>query len=297
MINTIDDLKKFLTEYKHGNHREFETAKGKTIIEAKSKIGFFGVPNEEALKLCKEMGFELIDLDINYGNQPSGIVPKTTCVIIQNIVENALEFENQIVCVLCTTGKDKCMEGASTMELLREEGFSVFDFSNTNEIAIREPLISDSFGDVKSRVIRIMDLPHTPLTEEEKLEYKNKKIQKPRMIFCGVPPSDLTILDLLPPETAIYGWTRLVEEGTPCLFSREWELPKDIPILFYCQSFCHKTVIAKRLAEKRSDLYVEMHGTLSESMRAKIEAFITFKVYGKKIASDINVKIHQKDSE
>ncbi len=89
-----------------------------------------------------------------------------------------------------------------------------------------------------------------------------------------MPPNDLEILKLFPDETHIYGWLRCVEAGVPADIELEMQVDPDVPIVFYAQAFCAKCQLAKYLADKYNGLYVDIDDYASNSVKAKIEAFV-----------------------
>ena len=68
--------------------------------------------------------------------------------------------------------------------------------------------------------------------------------------FWGVPPNNLSILELFPDNTEVFGWLRAVEAGYPGDFEIETYVNKDLPTIFFAQAFCSKTQLAKYLANK-----------------------------------------------
>ena len=118
----------------------------------------------------------------------------------------------------------------------------------------------------------------------QKVELITKEIYEPQGLvveqckakfgFWGVPPNDLSILELFPNETHLYGWTRCVEAMTPSDVELEMYIDKDVPTVFYSQSFCSKAQLAKYLADKYNGLYIDIDDTVTNSTRAKIEAFL-----------------------
>jgi hypothetical protein len=98
---------------------------------------------------------------------------------------------------------------------------------------------------------------------------------KPTAGFWGVPPRDFSILDLFPDTTHIYGWTRCMENKTPADHELELHYNPDIPTVFYAQSFCAKTALARHLADKHPlGLYLDSDVTAGGSAKAKIQAFL-----------------------
>ncbi|MGW8161660.1 MAG: hypothetical protein ACWGN1_05380, partial [Desulfobulbales bacterium] len=93
--------------------------------------------------------------------------------------------------------------------------------------------------------------------------------------FWGVPPRDFSILDLFPPTTHIYGWTRCMENKTPADHELELVYNPEVPTVFYAQSFCAKTALARHLALKHPHgLYLDSDVSAGGSAKAKIQAFL-----------------------
>jgi hypothetical protein len=90
-----------------------------------------------------------------------------------------------------------------------------------------------------------------------------------------VPPRDFAILDLFPPTTHVYGWSRCMENKTPADLRLESRVNLAVPTVFFAQSFCAKTALARHLASRHPrGLYVDCDVSASSSVRAKIEAFL-----------------------
>jgi hypothetical protein len=96
----------------------------------------------------------------------------------------------------------------------------------------------------------------------------------PKFGFWGVPPNDLEVLKLFPDETHVYGWTRCVEAGVPADIELEMYVEPNVPTVFYAQAFCSKTQLAKYLANKYNGLYIDIDDYATNSVKAKIEAFL-----------------------
>lgn len=66
-----------------------------------------------------------------------------------------------------------------------------------------------------------------------------------------------------------------MENKTPADLELEMHLNRDIPTVFFAQSFCAKTALAHHLARRHPKaLYVDADVTAGGSIRAKIEAFL-----------------------
>ena len=98
---------------------------------------------------------------------------------------------------------------------------------------------------------------------------------KPTAGFWGVPPRDFSLLSFFPDTTHIYGWTRCMENKTPDNIALECHYNPDIPTVFFAQSFCAKTALARHLAGKHPHgLYLDCDVTAGSSAKAKIQAFL-----------------------
>ena len=244
------------------------------------KIGFWGYPDPEKINNIKSKFpyAEWIDLDIEVGAPKSNILPESYCKIIRNIIDNTLYIKPDLI--LAPIGKDKCDSGWFASKILSDMGFNV-------ETSIYESLN-------KLRDIKICR-SNLPLTDKVNLitagiiddsiwqnEYIKANIPKDNTSknqdftpgFWGVPPNDLEILRLFPDTTHVYGWIRCVEAGTPADLDLEMYVNPNVPTVFYAQAFCSKTQLAKYLADKYGGLYVDIDDYASNSIKAKIEAFL-----------------------
>ncbi len=98
---------------------------------------------------------------------------------------------------------------------------------------------------------------------------------KPTAGFWGVPPRDFSLLSLFPDTTHVYGWARCMENKTPDNLAMECHFNPDIPTVFFAQTFCAKTALAKHLAGKHPrGLYLDCDITAGNSAKAKIQAFL-----------------------
>ena len=164
-------------------------------------------------------------------------------------------------------GKDKCDSGWFAYELLKDMGFNIVSSIFEEKTYKREVRISTSNLPLRQKVELITKHIYDP----ENIEIEPSKA---KFGFWGVPPNDLSILELFPNETHIYGWTRCVEAMTPADIELEMYVDKDVPTVFYSQSFCSKAQLAKYLADKYNGLYIDIDDMVTNSTKAKIEAFL-----------------------
>ncbi len=236
---------------------------------AKDIIAFWGYPNPQLISKIKQQypSLQWLDLDIDYGNPRSDVLPDAYCKIIKNIFDNALYLKDRLELILAPIGKDKCDSGWFAAQLLKDKGFKVIE-SVFENIDNKRPLnISTSKLPLKQKINLI-----TKNIVEEK-EYKFEQC-KAEFGFWGVPPNDLDILDMFPDTTHVYGWTRCVEANAPADINLEMFVDKDVPTVFYAQAFCSKCQLAKYLADKYNGLYIDIDDFATNSVRAKIEAFL-----------------------
>lgn len=237
--------------------------------ENKSVIGFWGYPPPELIKKYKN-DYPLahwVDLDIDFGAEDKRILPDSYCKIVKNIINNSFKYKDELITILAPIGKDKCDSGWFASEVLKDLGFPVIPTIFEDITQKKEIKISTSNLPLKQKfemiTASIVDEQPSSLTQIP-----------PKFGFWGVPPNDLSILELFPDETHVYGWTRCVEAGTPADIKLEMFVDKDVPTVFYSQSFCSKAQLAKYLADKYNGLYIDIDDAATNSTRAKIEAFL-----------------------
>lgn len=244
------------------------------------KIGFWGYPRPEVIQeyKIKYPNAEWIDLDIDFSYPKTNILPEAYCKIIRNIIDNALFIKPDVI--LAPIGKDKCDSGWFASKILMEKGFNVVQTIFEDLEPKREIRICMSDLSLFEKVTTITD----SITNSELLSKPCNQILIPENNtsanplftpgFWGVPPNDLELLKLFPNTTRVYGWVRCVEAGTPADLDLEMYIDENVPTVFYAQAFCAKSQLAKYLADKYNGLYVDIDDYASNSIKAKIEAFL-----------------------
>ncbi len=245
------------------------------------KIAIIGTPDYELL--ARYAGRDFIDLDIR-SDAPLSLaeryIPKVYCAILRTVVSNALYCRGQIDCVIAEVGEAKCDGARLVCAILeRELGLTVVRSKQQEKVSTPHPTpLSDSDLPLADKLAMIMDdyvanglavKGHQPAREYTVLTDERFKVG-----FWGVPPSDFDLLEPFPRETKVLGWTRSVEAGAPWSLDCELEIPSDLPTVFFTQSFCQKSSLARYLATKHNGLYIDMDEKLSASTRAKLEAFL-----------------------
>lgn len=236
-------------------------------------IGYFGFPRRLILREARERfgdRAELVDLDLDLGAPPSGILPVTTCRIIANIVDNAARLRDRLVLIVAAVGEDKCDRGRHAAHLLRGMGLAVVESRFPEAEFERRPLV---YGvarmPLRDKISRIMDT----VVDPSPLRPTPPRCE-PTHGFWGVPPHDARILDLFPDTTHAYGWIRCVEAGRPGDLDLECFVDAGVPTVFFTQSFCAKQDLAHNLAARHRGLAVDCHGEVNDSILAKVEAFV-----------------------
>jgi hypothetical protein len=213
---------------------------------------------------------ELVDLDVATGAPDSGFLPRATCRIIANIVDNAAVLKGRLATVVAAVGEDKCDRGRHAAWILRDMGIEVIESRFPEEEFEDRPLLwSRGRGPLAERVDRIMDTIVDPSPPQE-IPVKCE----PTHGFWGVPPNDFRLLELFPDTTHIYGWIRCVEAGRPADLELECEVDEGVHTVFFHQSFCAKQDLAHNLAEKYGGIAIDCHREINDSILAKVEAFI-----------------------
>lgn len=236
-------------------------------------IGYYGFPLRRLMSQAREKygpDLTVIDLDIDHGAPDSGLLPVTTCRIISNIMNNAVILRDRLAVIVAAVGEGKCDRGRNISFLLQGLGLNVIESRFEEEEWEERGLVySVARGALPERINRIMDSVVDPAPASDTPEPC-----RPTHGFWGVPPNDYRILDLFPPTTHIYGWTRCVEAGRPSDMEMESYVDAGVPTVFFTQSFCAKQDLAHYLAEKYGGIEVDCHREINDSILAKVEAFI-----------------------
>ena len=249
-----------------------------------AKIGFWGYPDPDIVEKVKKdyPNAEWIDLDIDFYYPKTNILPESYCKIIRNIIDNSVYLKPDLI--VAPIGKDKCDSGWFASRILADMGFNVIQTIFERLEPKREIVICDSNMPLYDKITTIT----AGIINPEIIETVKKRILLDSVSqntqdadssiftpgFWGVPPNDLEILKLFPNTTHVYGWTRCVEAGTPADLDLEMYVGEGVPTVFYAQAFCAKAQLAKYLADKYNGLYIDIDDYASNSIKAKIEAFI-----------------------
>ena len=246
-------------------------ARGERIV-----LGIQGVPPRKPLAGAIALSDEVIDLDMPIEGIGRGLsepyLPRVYCSIIRTIVANAISIKG-LTWLLLGTGIDKCDGGRfAAHQLGKILDIPVLGVENLEMEAQGYPICQSDLP-LFEKMTLITRSVVRPLLPAEKTALESRRC-RPAAGFWGVPPYDFDILKLFPNTTHVYGWTRCMENRTPADLELEMHVDPGIPTVFYAQTFCQKNSLAYWLAQKHDGLYVEVDGRLTNSTRAKVEAFI-----------------------
>lgn len=243
------------------------------LLMKKDIIGFYGYPDPQIFQQIIEQNkdCEIIDLDVDYNAPDAGILPEAYCVIIKNIINNSINLKDRLRYILASVGEEKCNSGMFASVILKEQGINVIQtkYEKYPDISYPTP-ISKSNLPLADKINAITEGIYKPFT-------KNLTETKPTIGFWGVPPNDFRILKLFPDTTHIYGWLRCVEAKRPADLELEMQIDKEVPTVFFSQTFCGKMQLAKYLADKYNGLYIDIDDKTNRSAIAKVEAFINLR--------------------
>ncbi len=235
------------------------------------KIGIVGVPPLEVIRELNRNRDTIVDLDEPQLQHPINLtakyLPKVYCAVLRTVVLNVMHLRLDKIYIDVGPGKCDCALHVAT--ILKEiQDVPIIMTRNQDQEDFGTPIcqshlpLLEKMEDITRGVQSAA--PYTPCQPSE-----------PTAGFWGVPPRDFSILSLFPDTTHIYGWTRCMENKTPADLSMESYYNPDIPTIFFAQSFCAKTALAKHLASLHPRaLYMDCDVQAGSSGRAKVEAFL-----------------------
>ncbi len=234
-------------------------------------IGIVGIPPLVVISKINQAGDRIIDLDEPHLQVPIDLsakfLPRVYCAILRTVVINAMHLDIDKIYIDIGPGKCDCAMHVATIlqESLqipitptRNTDMTDFGFAICrNKMPLLDKLLSITRG-----VQFATPSPEYPPCQ-------------PTAGFWGVPPRDFSILSLFPDTTHVYGWTRCMENKTPANLKLESYCNPAVPTVFFAQSFCAKTALARHLANQHPRaLYLDCDVHAGSSARAKIEAFL-----------------------
>lgn len=235
-------------------------------------IGIVGVPPLEIISQLNQEKQTIFDLDEPLVKRDielaSPHLPRVYCAILRTVIVNSLTLQPKTVYIDVGPGKCDCALHTATIlnEILPDT--TIIKSRNQDRIDFGTPLC-------KTKMNTLDKMNGITASVQSAAPYQDLEACQPTVGFWGVPPRDFSLLSLFPDTTHIYGWTRCMENKTPDNQQLEEHINTSIPTVFFAQSFCAKTALAKHLANRHPhSLYLDCDVTASSSVKAKIQAFL-----------------------
>jgi len=233
-------------------------------------VGIIGIPPLEIIR--KIEGCTVYDLDeplvTNEIEAASPFLPSVYCAILRTAVVNSLSLKPNIIYIDVGPGKCDCaIHTATILESILPKT-KVVRTINRDKKDFGTPLCTTQMPFLDKM---------TAITASVRSAKPHKRLPScpPQAGFWGVPPRDFSFLALFPDTTHIYGWTRCMENKTPDNRALEEYFDPHVPTVFFAQSFCAKTALARHLANCHPrSLYLDCDVTAGSSAKAKIQAFL-----------------------
>jgi hypothetical protein len=242
------------------------------VKKSKQLIGIVGVPPLSVMEKLNNPAIKIVDLDEPQGKidleSASPFLPRVYCGILRTVIANSLSLKPDIIYI--DTGAGKCDCAIHTATVLDDilPGTQIVRTKNQDSTDFGFPLC-------RTRMDLIERMAAITAGVQNIRPSQNYLPCRATAGFWGVPPRDFSLLSLFPDTTHIYGWTRCMENKTPDNITMECHYNPNIPTVFFAQSFCAKTALARHLATKHPHgLYLDCDVTASNSAKAKIQAFL-----------------------
>ncbi len=240
-------------------------------------IGIVGVPPLDIIKDLNQQQAVIHDLDAKLVPDSidgvSPYLPKVYCAILRTVMLNALRLDLDAIYIDVGPGKCDSALHLSTI-LTKILKIPVIRTRNTDNNNFGYP-ICQSRMNLTEKFLKITE--GVKCSDQTTLNIKNTELAQcqPQAGFWGVPPRDFSILSPFPDRTHVYGWTRCMENKTPAREKLENYYNPAVPTIFFAQSFCAKTALAKFLANQHPmALFMDVDYHTSGSAKAKIQAFL-----------------------
>jgi hypothetical protein len=242
------------------------------MIENYKKVGIVGMPPLQVIRELAANNVAIDDLDTPLVKadieSTAPYLPRVYCAILRTVVLNALNVALDAIFIDVGPGKCDCALHVATI-LQDMLDIPVHKTINEDRDGFGTPICTTKMNLMKKFLLITEGVKSADPSTDNYVKCK------PTAGFWGVPPRDFSILELFPETTHIFGWTRCMENKTPANHELEIVFNPDIPTIFYAQSFCAKTALARHLAEKHPHgLYLDSDVTAGGSAKAKIQAFL-----------------------
>lgn len=236
------------------------------------QVGIVGVPPRAVIRSLNEARVTIHDLDARLVTESidggSPLLPKVYCAILRTVVLNAIHLK--LDAIFIDVGPGKCDSALHVSTILKRTlSIPVIRTRNTDSDGLGTPICKGRMN-LLEKFLAITE----GVKSAEPAPCRTKPC-KPRAGFWGVPPRDFAILEPFPATTHVYGWTRCMENKTPANEELEAYCNLTVPTVFFAQSFCAKTALAKFLADNHPlALYLDVDFHASSSAKAKVQAFL-----------------------
>ncbi len=238
-------------------------------LAATDQVGIVGVPPRAAIEAIGRRPIFDLDEAIVKQNIEETILylPRVYCAILRTVMLNAMHLN--LDAIIIDVGSGKCDAALHVAAILTDKlNIPIIQTRNNDTLDFGTPLcetkmnLLEKISTICAGVQKIQ--PHTPHIT-----------CNPTAGFWGVPPRDFSILTFFPDTTHVFGWTRCIENKTPDNWQLEMVVNKNIPTIFFGQSFCAKTAMAKHLAAQHPRaLFLDSDVTTGNSTKAKVQAFL-----------------------
>jgi hypothetical protein len=236
------------------------------------QVGIVGMPPVEVIRFFNEEGTVIHDLDalLTSADMEDSVayLPRVYCAILRTVVLNALHL--QLDAIYMDVGPGKCDAAFHVAAVLEETlAIPVIRTVNQDHLPFGVSVCQSSLP-----LLRKFELITEGVKEAGPM-LTPPAACVPTAGFWGVPPRDFSILSLFPDTTHVFGWTRCMENKTPADAELEAHFNPEVPTIFFAQSFCAKTALARLLAGRHPrGLYLDVDLHTGSSAKAKIEAFL-----------------------
>ncbi|MBU0485823.1 MAG: hypothetical protein KKB30_15070 [Proteobacteria bacterium] len=243
------------------------------------QVGIVGVPPLPTIQALHDNNIIIHDLDaiLVKADLENSVpyLPRVYCAILRTVVINAMNLK--LDAIFIDTGPGKCDAAFHVSTILKENlKIPIIRTSNNDHQGFGYPLCLTRMNPTE-KLVAITEGVKSPVPLTNPPDPCH-----PTAGFWGVPPRDFSIMKLFPDTTHVYGWTRCMENKTPADADLEALYNPEVPTIFFAQSFCAKTALARMLANKHPRaLYLDIDVHTGSSARAKIQAF--FELSGVKI--------------
>lgn len=238
-----------------------------------TKVGIVGLPPLAVISFLNDRQIEIHDLDALLVTEDmenaSLYLPKVYCAILRTVVLNAISLRLDAIYIDC--GPGKCDSAFHVAAILADTlAIPVIRTENLDNQGFGFPICRSN----KSLTEKFLNIVEGVKSANPRRE--TPPACEPTAGFWGVPPRDFSILSVFPDSTHIYGWTRCMENKTPAADELEGHFNSNVPTVFFAQSFCAKTALARHLARLHPQaLYLDVDVKAGSSAKAKIQAFLS----------------------